>query len=200
MGVPIISPLGWWVLTAGAVLGYNGFTAIQQQPRRKLSLEMTGTWNNKVQANNNGQRFEKRIEDAYFAKGYDIMNASKWLSKSVRERMDARRNNPFILLKNFPYSAGMPGRIEFFDVFRDVLIECKSQEVQGTAREKLWFTVDRLSQQPQRSILVYTGAMLHRDSQIMRELRANRDYVLAGRCLPADHVMILDAETFISRI
>jgi hypothetical protein len=101
-------------------------------------------------ANFNGSAFEDSISQYYSDCGYIIQQ-----SKNTKSFING------LLIKNYRIVAhdnpsGF-GRVEFFDSTLKTIIECKYQEVQGTAIDKIAQTIWRLSYQDAQSIIVYGG-------------------------------------------
>jgi len=84
---------------------------------------------------------------------YQFLEYSDWLAVGSPEHEN-------IVVKNKIYTKGGNknfGKMEFFIPYLNLAIECKCQNVSGTAREKIFYTIVNLSKQPFSSILLYQG-------------------------------------------
>ena len=63
------------------------------------------------------------------------------------------------LVQNYPYKSptSKRARVEYYDVYTNTAIECKFQDVQGTAKQKLVYAGTALVEQSFYSIIVYEG-------------------------------------------
>lgn len=63
------------------------------------------------------------------------------------------------LVQNYPYKSptSKRARVEYYDVRTKTAIECKFQDVQGTAKQKLVYAGTSLVKQDFNSIIVYEG-------------------------------------------
>lgn len=107
----------------------------------------------KKSAEKNGLKLENFVEILYSSNNYQILEYPDWLGVGSPEYEK-------LLIKNKLYVKGgnkNAGKIEFFLPAINTAIECKCQNVSGTAREKVFYTIYNLSQQPFKSILLYQG-------------------------------------------
>lgn len=103
-------------------------------------------------ANTAGKQFENKIEHFLTSKGYYVIQ-NKDKSKYTFANNVVIANYPIVAKDN---KSGL-GRVEFYDSVNKRIIECKYQDVSGTAIEKVANTIWRLSYQPEQSIIVYGG-------------------------------------------
>jgi hypothetical protein len=109
----------------------------------------------------NWKKSENNVEKFYRELSYTIMSNKQYLAFTSQPLLFQTEQK--ILVKNYEYVNIWGGRgiLEFFDVHNQLGIECKHQDIEGTAKEKLFYTGINLSSQPFCSKIIYSGIQLN---------------------------------------
>lgn len=142
----------------------------------------------------NWKKSEYNIEKMYEDKGFIIMNYKQYLIFISQDFLFPISQK--ILVKNYEYINIWGGRgiLEFFDVYNNLGVECKHQDVEGTAREKIFYTGINLASQSFNSKIVFSGTEFNESFiKAAQEATANS---LSYKKQPVDKVQFLSFNHF----
>lgn len=139
------------------------------------------------EANHNGKLFENNIENYYVSIGYTPVQ---------RKNVGVVKDN--LLIKNYRITAkdndSGYGRVEFFDSTINHIIECKYQDVSGTAFDKVANTIWRLAYQEPPSIIVYGGSKFTENK--IAEFKEQIKSSTVHHKRPSNHVRLMEEQEF----
>lgn len=142
-----------------------------------------------AEANYTGKSFENNIENYYVSMGYRSLKSDK--VKVMTDNM---------LIKNYRILAkdndSGYGCVEFYDSTIHHIIECKYQNVAGTAIDKVANTIWRLAYQEHPSIIVYGGSKFTPNK--ITEFREQIKSCITHHKRPSNYIRIMEEKEFYS--